>query len=123
MAIDFDSLLVGPGQDTFAKTITVTPTVSQPGVIPYAGRGVWSSDILSIVLEDGNPLTTRTLSISIRLSEYTVVPVQGDTIALVSDTTSFFAGIAVGTTVSFLIDDMRFKGDGSCLIIVKRVTQ
>jgi hypothetical protein len=84
---------------------------------------VWSSNITEVLLEDGARLTTRTLSISIRLSEYAIPPVQGDEISLVSDTESFFAGIALGTTVSFNIDDLQFKGDGSCLIILKRVCE
>jgi hypothetical protein len=126
MAINFDQLLVLPGQNIFSQPLTITPTVSQSAtlnhpVVPYAGRGVWSSTIEAVTLEDGSKLTTRTLSISIRLSEYAVPPQQGDTVSLVSDTTSFFAGIAIGTTVSFVIDDLFFKGDGSVLIILKRV--
>jgi hypothetical protein len=121
MAINFDQLLVLPGQNIFSQPLTITPTVSQASPhTPYAGRGVWSSTIESVTLEDGNKLTTRTLSISIRVNEYPIVPVQGDTVTLVSDSKSFFAGIALGTTVSFLIDDLLFKGDGSSLIILKR---
>ena len=123
MAVDWDALLVSPGQDIFSQVITVIPTVSIPAnpVVPYTGRGVWSSSVTEVLLDDGTRVTTRTLSISIRVSEYTVVPVQGDTVSLVSDSTSFFSGIALGMTVSFLIDDCRFHGDGSMTLILKRV--
>src|ERR1019366_2505268 len=102
MPINFDALLVSPGQDIFSQVITVIPTVSIPAnpVVPYTGRGVWSSEITDVLLENGERLTTRRLLISIRSSEYSVVPQQGDNVSLVSDSTSFFSGIVVGTAVS-----------------------
>jgi hypothetical protein len=80
--IDFDALVLAPCEEVFARPITVTPLVSQPGEPAYGARGIWSSKPVQVALENGALLSTKDLTLGIRLAEFTVPVKAGDQIEI-----------------------------------------
>jgi hypothetical protein len=78
--IDFDSLVLGPAQEIFARPIIVTPLNSQPGAPAYAARGIWSDRASDLMLDDNGVISVQNPTLGVRLSEFTVMPVKGDRI-------------------------------------------
>ena len=78
MAVDFDTLVLGPSMDVFSEPITITPIVSQPGQPTYQARGVFSSRPVDIATEDGGVVSDMQTTLGIRLSEFVVPPSAGD---------------------------------------------
>src|SRR5262245_23228458 len=81
MAVDWSTLLYLPNYDMFARAVTVTPLVSQPGAPAYEARGIWTTDPVDIAGLDGVTITSDQKTIlDVRDVEFTVVPEQGDLI-------------------------------------------
>lgn len=81
--IDFDNLVLGPVMNTFARPAEITPIKSQgSNVAAYTKRGVWTVKNVDVVMEDNNILSTKVLTLGVRLSEFPVPPVKGDVVYL-----------------------------------------
>lgn len=76
--IDWDKKLFAKTSNAFAVPITIVPIKSQPSMASYDNRGIWKVDAVTVIMENGMPLTTTTYTIDLRLSDYTVPPMQGD---------------------------------------------
>jgi hypothetical protein len=76
--IDFDSIVLGPCLDAFARPVIVIPRKSQPGHPEYAARGIWDRRPSDVDLLDGGVLGSDTITLGVRLSEFPVPPVKGD---------------------------------------------
>jgi hypothetical protein len=107
MPIDFDALVLSVGQNTFGIQIIVLPIKSQPLVASYPARGVLTQQQLSIPMEDGSVMASLIRKLSIRISEFPIVPVQGDK-------------ISIGPKMYF-IDDSHSgdDGQGATVLILK----
>ena len=81
--MDFSSLVLNPAMLVFGQPITVTPVASRPGAAPYAARGSFSSKPVTIQLECSQDYhQTQELALGVRLADFPVAPVQGDTITM-----------------------------------------
>lgn len=118
--IDFSSLVLAPGMATFAKPITITPSASQPAAADYPARGIWEIENVKIVTEDGGSFSNRTLKISVRVAEFTVLPAQGDIITTDAKYLPLGYG-AAGTMISFVVDDQNPDGQGEAKLTLKKV--
>jgi hypothetical protein len=107
VAIDFDALVLDPCMATFAKDVTITPFKSQPGAPSYAARGIWEAPEIDVPLEDGTVLSSNTIRLGVRLSEFTVPPVTGDKVTVDGQ--------------SYLIDDPDDDGQGGSKWTLKKV--
>jgi hypothetical protein len=85
MGVDYSSLIYLPNYDMFARTITVTPVVSQPGEPAYDARGIYNTDEQNVQAEDGSIITDQRTLVDVREIEFTVVPQQGDLINIPAD--------------------------------------
>lgn len=122
--INLDGLVLGPCMGVWAKPITVTPTVSQPLAQPYAARGIWEASTVKIVTEDGGQLSTRNITIGIRLSEFAYAPMQGDWITVqASDLPlSYWQGeVDPTSSIDWIVDDVNPDGQGGSKLSLKRV--
>src|SRR5262245_48505278 len=116
--IDFDALVLAPAMGVFGKPVTVTPIRSQPTAAPYPARGVWEISNVAIVTEDGGQFSNRTIKLGIRMSEFALLPVQGDWVTTqvkhlplaYTDRMSLDSN----STMDFLIDDQNPDGQGGC---------
>lgn len=103
--IDFNATALLAGMNAFAVPVTFTPTKSQPNAAAYSGRGVWDAKPTTIYVEGQAPVQTTTLSLGIRLSEFSVPPTQGDTISINGN--------------SYTLDTPQYDGQGGVTWMVK----
>lgn len=120
MPVDFSGLVLAPAMDAFAKPVTFAPTASQPSVAAFPARGVWSVRHLDVPLDGEGSLSARTLMLGIRLAEFATQPLQGDSVTITTDDQVTIPGVAIGTPVNFLIDDVQPDGQGGATLILKR---
>ena len=112
--IDFDSLVLSPCQDIFARPVTVTPLKSQPGQPAYAARGVWKAPTANVGLEDGSIMVSQDMTIGVRRVEFAVMVVEGDKIEI----DAFLSLSRVGICT---IDRVNGDGIGDAQIVLKKI--
>lgn len=103
MAVDFSTDLYLIAWDTFARPITVTPIVSQPGAPAYDARGYFDSKETDVLTEANNILSSAQSFLDIRQAEFSVEPMQGDIIEI-----PFNANVKGGT-----YEVLDLAGDGN----------
>jgi hypothetical protein len=84
MAIDFDALVLSPAMEAFAISVLVTPIKTRPGVGPFTARGVFSSDPLTVEMQDGTVFDDQQTKLGIRQSELgsNKMPGNGDRVKI-----------------------------------------
>ena len=112
MAVDFSTELYAKLWDQFARPITVTPVVSQPGAPAYAARGYFDTKEADVLTEANSILSSSQSFLDIRQAEFAVEPLQGDIIDI-----PFHANVAGGT---FEVLDLAGKGTGGIITISLR---
>lgn len=81
MAIDFSLVVYLQCQNTFGRSVTFTPVVSQPGAPAYTLRGIIATRPLMVETSVGMAvLSDQETILDIREREFTVTPKQGDLI-------------------------------------------
>ncbi|SER57197.1 hypothetical protein SAMN05216548_12620 [Faunimonas pinastri] len=113
--IDFDALVLTPAMDAFSRPIIIDPVNSQPGVFAYSARGVWASKPDTIQTEGGEVISTNVPTLGIRLSEFSVAPVQGDQITI----PAYLSAPALGT---FFVFDVNGDGQGGADLVLMGVS-
>ncbi|MCA1524303.1 head-tail joining protein [Bradyrhizobium yuanmingense] len=109
--MDFSTLVLLPGMNTFAIAVTVRPTVSQPGAPDYPARGVYSSVPTDVQMQDGTTFSDQQTTLGIRLREFAVPPVNGDRITPTE-------GEAAGVT--FWVADSSADGQGGLTLTLRK---
>ena len=110
--IDFGGLVLAPAMAVFARPVTVTPLVSQPGAAAYPARGVWAVRAIDVPLEDGTIMNSKVLTLGIRTAEFAVRPRKGDQIEVLAHGSLPRVGIC-------LVDDTNPDGQGGMSLIAK----
>jgi len=125
MGVDFSSLVLAPAMSIFSRVVTISPVKSRPNEAAYQARGVWKVDNVDIILENGGRFSNRTITLGIRLAEFTVAPVEGDGVSTeVSQLPLGYwqANVDLTFPINFVIDDAFPDGQGGCLLALKRIT-
>jgi len=78
MAVDFATWVYLPNFDTFARSITFYPLVSQPNVPPFAARGIFDTNEIDVVGMHDEIITDSRTELDIFMPEWSVYPQQGD---------------------------------------------
>jgi hypothetical protein len=115
MAVNWSTDCYLPNYDKFARDITVTPTMSQPGQPAYAARGIWDDEAMDVAMLDGGILSEDRLVMDVREVEFAVVPIQGDRI----DIPATINGIPAEG--SFEIIDCDRNGGGETTLTLRKV--
>lgn len=115
MAVDFSEDLYLPNYNQWARPVTVTPVVSQPGQPAYSNRGILDSKETDVLGEDGSVFSDSKTILDIRMQEYAVLPMQGDLVDI-----PFHQNVPGG---SFEVDDLAGVGNagGEITITLKRI--
>jgi hypothetical protein len=114
MAIDMSLMVYQACQDTFGRSITITPLFSQPGAPAYSARGIWTTRGTTIQTEAGLAvLSDQETILDIRDNEFGTVPVQGDLVDIPAS-----AGIPAAGT--FEITDAAMNGGGETTLTLRR---
>lgn len=82
MAVDFASRVYIPVYDVFARSVTFTPLVSQPGQQPYTGRGIYGTNSLEVLAEDNTIISDQRTILDIIEAEFAIRPAQGDLVSV-----------------------------------------
>jgi hypothetical protein len=84
--VDWPGTTYGPNYDYFARTIIITPVVSQPGVGAYNARGIYNTGDAWVPGLDGSLIASAMTIVDILVAEFPILPAQGDLI-FIPDTT------------------------------------
>lgn len=113
MAINFAVQVYSHTFDVFARPVTLTPLVSQPGQPAYTARGIYSSQAIDVLME-GNVISDQRTILDIIETEFSVIPRQGDMLLIDSS----FDLPAIG---SFLIIDVDSNGGGETTLDLRKI--
>jgi hypothetical protein len=113
--IDFDLVVLNPATGVFAINVVYTPTVSQPGVLPFATRGVYSSQALDVEMQDGTIYSDQETKLEVRLAEFAAYPMEGDFVTI-TDTRHPAYG------KQFWIGDLDEDGQGGGRLLLRLKT-
>jgi hypothetical protein len=94
--------------NAFARPVTVTPLVSQPGAPSYDARGYYDERELDIMGEDGSVISSKQAYLDILIAEFPILPMQGDLIDI-----SFHQGVPGG---SYYVLDLGGDGNAGGMI-------
>ncbi|MBO0716145.1 MAG: hypothetical protein J2P55_02260 [Rhizobiales bacterium] len=86
MGVDWPGTTYGPNYDYFARTIIITPVVSQPGAPAYTARGIYNTGDAWVPGLDGSLIASAMTIVDILVNEFPILPAQGDLIEI-PDTT------------------------------------
>jgi hypothetical protein len=109
MPLNYSTLVYLPCFDYFARPITVTAS----GGGSQSGRGIFDTDDIDVILEDGSIFSDQKTIIYIRDVEWAVMPKQRDLVAIpaIEDIP------ALGT---FEITDTSINGGGETKLEVRK---
>src|SRR5262252_2844252 len=80
MSVDFATWVYLPNFDAFARSITIYPRASQPGVAGFAARGSFDTNEVDVIGMDAEIITDCRTELDIFQPEWSVYPLQGDII-------------------------------------------
>jgi hypothetical protein len=107
------TMIYGPCQEVFGRPVNFSSTLGNS--FNGAGRGIYDSRTLNVLLEDGSILSDQQTILDIRTSEFGVLPVQGDVIDIPPEPISGLP--ALGT---YEITDVFHNGGGEITLALKR---
>jgi len=80
--IDWDALVLTPLIQTLSLEVTVYPEISRPGDLPYRNRGVFSSQPLTVEMQDGTVFSDQQTTLGVRIGDFKHLPTRGDRIKI-----------------------------------------
>jgi hypothetical protein len=110
--IDFDLVVLNPATNVFAINVVYVPTVSQPGVLPFPARGVYSSTKLDVELQDGTIFSDQQTSLGVRLAEFAAYPMEGDFVTITDPRHPAYGK-------QFWIGDLDEDGQGGGMLLLR----
>ena len=114
MAIDWSIQVLTPAFRVFARTVTFTPTASQPGQPAFTGRGIYGTQPIDVLAEDSSIFSDTRTVLDVMESDFTVVPIQGDFLTIPAYETM----AAIGT---FEVIEVKSNGGGETSLSLRRV--
>lgn len=114
MAIDFARSVYSPAFAVFARTVTFTPKKSQPGQPSYTGRGIFSTQEQDVLTEAGVVFSDQHTILDILEIEFTILPIQGDTISIPTEG-------AIPAAGDFEIIDADTNGGGETTLTLRKI--
>lgn len=116
MAVNFSDLVYLPNFDMFARSITVTPLASQPGVPAYGARGIYDTRPIDVQAEDGSIVSDAQTILDVRDVEFAVLPAQLDLINIPVDSEA--GPIGAG---DYEIINVMGNGGGETTLVIRKV--
>ena len=116
MPFDFSLQVLSPAYGIFARPVTFTPTVSQPGQPAYDGRGIYETQPIDVLTEDSVIFSDTRTILDVMEREFTKVPEQGDTLYIGPLETL----LAIG---SFEVIEVKSNGGGETTLSLRRIME
>src|SRR5262245_14666860 len=114
MAINMSIGVYRPCQDVFSVSCVVYPIASQPGASSYSARGIFGTDDIEVMAEDGSFYSDQRTIFDIRTAEFAVVPQQKDRIDIPVDAQGEPQGM-------FEVTDSVVNGGGEMTLVIRKV--
>lgn len=115
MAVNFSTEVYRPCFDVFSVRATFHPVFSQPDGESFNARGIYDTDEIDVVAENGSMFIDQKTIFDIRTAEFTILPQQHDRVTIPFDCN----GAPLGT---FEIVDVTNNGGGEATLVLKRWT-
>ena len=115
MGVDFSTSIYLPNFDVWARSVTISPIVSQPTAVSYTARGIYDTDELDVPAEDGSIITDHRTLLDILEHEFSVLPEQGDHVNIPADRG------AMGALGDFEIIDVWHNGGGETTLRLRKL--
>lgn len=114
MAINMSTLVYSPCQDVYGRPVSFSSELGNS----FSGfsRGIYSSDSINVILEDGSLFSDQRTILDIRTSEFSTLPVQGDTINIPAEPVSGLPALG-----NFQITDVSHNGGGEVTLTLKAI--
>jgi hypothetical protein len=117
--IDFATNVYAKCQDTFGGPVLITPVKSQPGQPAYSARGIYGTEAIDIIAEDGSIISDQRTILDILETEYKVLPVHGDYVFLAKG--NFANQLKEDTTFEIIDDDSN--GGGETTLTLRKIVE
>jgi len=114
MAIDFPTVVYAPQYTTFSRPVTFYPIKSQPLVSNYSSRGIFDTVAIDLVGLDGGVVAEHRTILDILESDFTVLPIQGDQVAIP-------AHLSFPDQGTFEIIDAATNGGGETTLTLRKI--
>jgi hypothetical protein len=114
MAVNMSTLVYNPCQIVFGRPVIFTSKFGNS--YDGAGRGIYDSQTLDVALEDGSLISDQQTILDIRTAEYSILPAQGDRVAIPFEPVSGLPDLGV-----FEITDLWHNGGGEVTLALKRL--
>jgi hypothetical protein len=115
MAIDFETMLFLPCQDTFSREIVITPVVSQPAGAAYTARGIYNTRDVMIQTDVGMAvISDQETILDILEGEFPTPPQQGDQINIPA-----YQGLPAKG--DFEVTDVSTNGVGQLTLAIRKL--
>jgi len=115
--INFSADIYKICMDTYSGIVTFYPLKSQPGAAAYDARGIYGTEAVDIMGEDGSIISDQRTILDIREVEYQVLPQQGDLVFLAAG--NFAAQITEDATYEIL--DADTNGGGETTLSIRKL--
>lgn len=114
MGVSYSTMILLPNYEFFARAVTFTPVASQPGGPAYVARGIYTSGVQTIDDEGMQITTDQQVILDVRETEFSVVPIQGDLVAIGPDGDNPDLG-------SFEVVDAWNNGGGETTLVLRKI--
>lgn len=104
--IDWDSLVLGPVQGVFGEPVMFLPAIGSP----LAVSGIFDEAYREVDLAGGMAVTTESPVLGIRVSDFSVLPVQGDQVTVAS------------RSKTYVVREVQIDGHGGAKLLLNDAT-
>ena len=113
MAVNMSTMVYLPNQQLFGRPVTFTSALGNS----YSGfgRGIYDTDEMNIVLEDGSIMSDQKTILDIRAVEYPTLPVQGDQVSIPYEPVTQLPDLG-----TFTILDLDDNGGGEITLTLRK---
>jgi len=116
MAINFSTQVYTPCFDIFARPVTITPVASQPNAAAYAARGIYDTEPMDVLAEEGSVFSDQRVVLDILEAEFAVLPIQNDLVDIPES-----AGLPAEG--QFEIIDVKSNGGGETSLSLRKIVE
>jgi hypothetical protein len=100
--VDWDSLVLAPLQSVFGEPVTFLPAIGQP----IAVSGIFDEAYREVDLAGGMAVTTESPVLGIRISDFPVLPLQGDQVTVPS------------RAKTYIVREVQLDGHGAAKLLL-----
>jgi len=114
MAVNYPLQVYTPAYNLFARPVTFTPVASQPNAPAYAARGIYDTEPIDVLAEEGSIFSDSRVVLDILETEFNVLPLQNDLVNIPEN-----AGMpALG---DFEVIEVKSNGGGETSLSLRKI--